>query len=235
MAQLFPKSYNAIGRAVVLSLPLTAVGVGVVGSLFARSDYATGANNAAAQPVPFSHLHHAGQLGIDCRYCHTTVEEAAFAGVPPTKTCMNCHQQMWTSADLLAPVRDSWKSGENGDSLPWERLHNLPDYVYFNHSIHLAKGVGCVSCHGQVDQMHLMYQVNSLLMEWCLDCHRAPEKHLRPRDEVTSMTWKVADAKPDPVKGGNYPQTQAELGKLLKERYQVRDKAVITSCSMCHR
>ena len=138
------------------------------------------------QPVPFSHQHHVTGLGIDCRYCHTSVETSSFAGIPPTKTCMNCHSQIWTNAQLLEPVRASYKSGE---SLQWTRVNQLPDFVYFNHSIHVNKGVGCNTCHGPVDQMPLMYQQESLQMEWCLGCHRAPENNLRPRDQVFNMRY----------------------------------------------
>ena len=185
MAQVFHRSMNAVARITVFGLPLMLVGAALSGTIIYRSGYITGQNQVIDQPVPFSHKHHVGQLGIDCRYCHTSVETSAFAGVPPTKTCMNCHQQMWAGSEMLNPVRESYKQNK---SIPWERVHNLPGYVYFNHSIHIAKGVGCVSCHGQVDDMSLMSQAKPLLMEWCLKCHRNPEEHLRPRDEVTSMT-----------------------------------------------
>src|SRR5262249_456844 len=181
------------------------------------------------QAVPFSHKHHPGELGLDCRYCHTSVETSAFAGIPPTKTCMNCHEQMWAGAEMLGVVRESYKTNE---SIPWERVHTLPRYVYFNHSIHIAKGVGCVSCHGQVDQMALTFQDKPLLMEWCLRCHRAPEAHLRPKDEVFSMTWKP-EQMTNPTAGK--PYSQRELGHELREKHHVRDTVTITSCSICHR
>ncbi len=177
-------------------------------------------------------MHHVGQLGIDCRYCHTSVETSSFAGLPPTKTCMNCHQQMWVGADLLAPVRNSYRTGE---SIPWQRTHNLPEFVYFNHSIHISKGVGCVSCHARVDHMPLMMQSKTLLMEWCLNCHRNPEPNLRPRDEVFSMTWAPGQRARDPVDGEEFPTDPAALGARLKDKYQVRDALTLTSCSICHR
>ena len=237
MAQVFHRSMNAVARITVFGLPLMLVGAALSGTIIYRSGYITGQNQVIDQPVPFSHKHHVGQLGIDCRYCHTSVETSAFAGVPPTKTCMNCHQQMWAGSEMLNPVRESYKLNK---SIPWERVHNLPGYVYFNHSIHIAKGVGCVSCHGQVDDMALMSQAKPLLMEWCLKCHRNPEEHLRPRDEVTSMTWQPGDyVHPETSKKENpdtgKPYTQAELGKKLKEPHKVRDALTITSCSMCHR
>ena len=131
------------------------------------------------QPIPFSHAHHVGGLGIDCRYCHTSVETSSFAGIPPTKTCMNCHSQIWSTSPTLEPVRESFRTGV---SIQWTRVNDLPDYVYFNHSIHVNKGIGCESCHGRVDRMPLTWQENSLQMDWCLDCHRDPGKHIRPRD-----------------------------------------------------
>ena len=193
MAQIFHKSMNPVGRLVVLLLPMAFGATGVGLAAFFRSSYATGVDEAVDQPVAFSHLHHVGQLGIDCRYCHTSVETSGFAGFPPTKTCMNCHQQIWQGADLLAPVRDSFKSKDTPAAKPivWNKVYNVPHYAYFNHSIHVNKGVGCVECHGQIDDMHLVRQNTTLLMEWCISCHRDPAPHLRPREEVTSMTWKV--------------------------------------------
>lgn len=229
MPQIFHRSMNAVSRITVFGLPLLMMGSILGGTVLYRSGYLTGKNEVVEQPVQFSHLHHVGELGIDCRYCHTAVESSAFAGIPPTKTCMNCHDKLWTGSDMLNPVRESYKQNK---SIPWARVHNLPDYAYFNHSIHVAKGVGCVSCHGQVDKMALTFQSKTLLMEWCLKCHRNPAEHLRPREEVTSMTWKPADLK-NPKTGK--PYTQAELGKELVEKHNVRDALTLTSCSMCHR
>src|SRR5215467_9634113 len=175
--QIFHRSANVISRASIYAGIFTAAFVLWACINFQRSPYVTYAGIVRPQPAPFSHEHHVAALGIDCRYCHTSVEESSFAGIPPTKTCMNCHAQMWTSADMLAPVRYSFHSGK---SIQWVRVHDLPDFVYFNHSIHVAKGIGCYSCHGPIDEMPLTYAENTLQMEWCLDCHREPEKFLRP-------------------------------------------------------
>jgi hypothetical protein len=197
-----------------------------------RSPYTTYAGVARPQPVPFSHQHHVGGLGIDCRYCHTSVEVSSFAGIPPTKTCMNCHSQIWSNAPLLEPVRESFRSGQ---SLVWTRVNDLPDFVYFNHSIHIAKGVGCNTCHGPVDRTPLMYNQASLQMEWCLDCHRAPEKYLRPREQVFNMRYEQPSAfKPASLDGKTYNE-QISLGKALVSKYKLRSVQDITSCSTCHR
>jgi Cytochrome c7 and related cytochrome c len=232
MAQIFHPGMNALARISVFGAPLLVVGVIVTGAIIYRSGYITGRGEVIDQPVPFSHLHHVGQLGIDCRYCHTAVETSSFAGIPPTKTCMNCHQQMWAGSEMLNPIRESYKQDK---SVPWERVHNLPDYAYFNHSIHIAKGVGCVSCHGQVNEMPLLFQSKTLLMEWCLQCHRAPEKHLRPKSEVFSTTWLPEKGAINPDTGEEYPKNQKELGAVLKEQYKVRNALTLTSCSICHR
>lgn len=230
MAQVFPKSMNVVARLMVLGLPLVGATGGVALAAFYRSDYTTGAREVVEQPVPFSHKHHVAQLGIDCRYCHTAVEKSASAGLPPTKTCMNCHQQMWTGADLLEPVRQGYAKGV---PIAWTKVHNVPNYTYFNHSIHVAKGVGCASCHGRIDEMNLVFQSKTLLMEWCLDCHRKPEEHLRPRSEVYNIAWKPADAGINPDTGKAF--TQLEIGKAKKDEYQVRNPDVLTNCSICHR
>ena len=197
-----------------------------------RSPYVTYAGVRKTQPVPFSHQHHVTGLGIDCRYCHTSVETSSFAGIPPTKTCMNCHSQIWTNAQLLEPVRASYRSG---DSLQWTRVNQLPDFVYFNHSIHINKGVGCNTCHGPVDLMPLMYQQESLQMEWCLECHRAAQNHLRPRDQVFNMRYQPpTGANPVVVDGHSYTD-QSELGTALIKKYNVRSVKDITNCSTCHR
>jgi hypothetical protein len=184
-----------------------------------RSSWATKQNEFVEQPVPFSHAHHVGGIGLDCRYCHTTVEKSSFAGIPPTKTCMNCHSQLWTNAKVLEPVRASFR---NDTPLTWTKVNDLPNFVYFNHSIHVKQGVGCATCHGPVDKMPLMYQAQSLLMEWCLGCHPAPEKFIRPRSEVFNMAY-VA------------PDNQVEVGLKLKTEYHIADAKHMTSCSVCHR
>jgi hypothetical protein len=229
MAQVFDRSMNSVARITVFGLPLLFAGSVLGGTILYRSSYITGERDVIDQPVPFSHKHHAGELGIDCRYCHTGVETSSFAGIPPTKTCMNCHQQMWAGSEMLGVVRESYRLDK---PIPWERVNNLPDYVYFNHSIHIAKGVGCYSCHGEVDQMSLTFQDHSLLMEWCIKCHRDPESALRPKDEVFSMIWKP-EHMTNPATGK--PYTQRELGKELKEKHRVRDPLTLTSCSICHR
>jgi hypothetical protein len=218
VTQIFPHWFDAAARAAIggalFSVPLLAIVLG----FFYRSDYVTGAHTAFRQPVPFSHAHHVGELGIDCRYCHTSVEEASFAGMPSTETCMNCHEQIWVGSQMLEPVRASWKKGE---PLRWQRVHSLPGFVYFDHSIHEAKGVGCVECHGRIDRMPLTWQEKPLTMAWCLDCHRDPAPRLRPRTEVFNMTW-VRDE-------------QTPSGEALVEQHRVRDSRRLTSCSTCHR
>ncbi|HXB19887.1 MAG TPA: cytochrome c3 family protein [Candidatus Solibacter sp.] len=234
MAQIFNRSANTLARASILGIVLLLTAVGAALMQLQRSPYVTNQRIAPDQPVPFSHQHHVAGLGLDCRYCHTSVEESSFAGIPPTKTCMNCHAQIWTNAALLEPVRASFRTGQ---SLQWTRVHDLPDFVYFNHSIHVSKGVGCFSCHGPVDQMPLMYQENSLQMEWCLNCHREPEKFLRPKERVFDMTYQAPDgSEKNAVKwNGNGYLTQAELGTALAKEYHLRTPRDITSCSTCHR
>jgi len=237
MAQIFHRGLNSIGRVSLLGGPILFASIAIGLAIFFRSSYATGRYDVVEQPVPFSHLHHVGQLGIDCRYCHGGVETSHFAGIPATKVCMNCHQQMWVGADMLGVVRDSWQS-QNGDEqkpIVWQKVHNVPHFAYFNHSAHVGKGVGCVECHGQVDEMPLMYQSKTLLMEWCLKCHRDPASRLRPVDEVTSMTWTPAKKTINPETGEAYPTDPAELGRVLMKQHGVRDSLTITSCSMCHR
>ena len=186
MAQIFERSSNALARMSLVLTGLIVIALGVTLDQLQRSPWVTRQGQRAEQPVPFSHKHHVQGLGLQCQYCHTTVEKTSYAGIPPTKTCINCHAQIWTNAQLLQPVRDSWASGR---SIPWIKVHDLPDFVYFNHSIHVNKGVGCASCHGRVDQMPLMYAQNTLQMEWCLDCHRNPAKNLRPTGEIYNMAW----------------------------------------------
>src|ERR1700716_4082749 len=177
MAQFFPHSANAYARTSLALLIVIVAALGLTGYELQSSPWVTREGVRPEQPVPFSHQHHVSGLGIDCRYCHTSVENSAFAGIPPTKTCMNCHSQIWTGAPLLEPVRESYRSGK---SLVWTRVNDLPDFAYFDHSIHINKGVGCNTCHGPVDRMPLMYNHASLQMEWCLDCHRARKNYRRP-------------------------------------------------------
>jgi hypothetical protein len=186
MAQVFDRSSNALVRLSLVLTGLIVIALGVTLNELQRSPWVTRQGQRPDQPVPFSHKHHVEGLGLQCQYCHTSVEKSSYAGIPPTKTCMNCHSQIWTNAQLLEPVRNSWATGE---SIQWIRVHDLPDYVYFNHEIHVNKGIGCASCHGRVDEMPLMYEENTLQMEWCLNCHRNPAVNLRPTAEIYNMAW----------------------------------------------
>jgi Cytochrome c7 and related cytochrome c len=186
MAQIFDRSSNALARMGLVLSGLIIIALGVTLDELQRSPWVTRQGQRPDQPVPFSHKHHVQGLGLQCQYCHTTVEKSSYAGIPPTRTCMNCHAQIWTNAQLLEPVRHSWATNE---SIVWTKVHDLPDYVFFNHSIHVNKGIGCSSCHGRVDQMPLMYMQNTLQMEWCLDCHRNPAKNLRPTAQIYNMAW----------------------------------------------
>src|SRR6059058_1563779 len=212
MPQIFHRSTNTFSKASIFgSVFILAFLLWLFGA-WSRSSWATQAGVAREQPVPFSHAHHVGDVGLDCRYCHTTVETSGFANVPPTKTCMNCHSQIWSTSPTLEPVRASLRSGE---SIRWTRVNDLPDFVYFDHSIHVNKGVGCYSCHGAVDRMPLMYAAHTLQMEWCLECHRNPEKELRPREQVFNMEYVP-------------PQDQATLGAKLAKQYHLRSVFDIT-------
>jgi hypothetical protein len=219
MAQIFHRSTNFISRVSVFAGVFLA-GIALTGVLLAaRSPYLTNQNVTRDQPIQFSHKHHVGDDGIDCRYCHTGVESSATAGVPPTKTCMNCHSVLFNNVGYLEPVRESYRTDK---SIHWVRVHRLADYVYFNHSIHVAKGVGCSTCHGTVDQMPLIFQAAPLNMGWCVDCHRNPEAVLRPKDQVFNMELKA-------------PAHQAELGAQCAHERKIRSTADLTSCSTCHR
>jgi hypothetical protein len=219
MSQIFHHTANTYAK---MSLVIVGLGLGFAGWALdqaSRSEFTTGAMQAHEQPVPFSHAHHVGGLGFDCRYCHTSVENSSFANIPPTKTCMNCHSQIWSTSPTLEPVRASFRDNQ---SIQWTRVHDLPDFVYFNHSIHVNKGVGCETCHGRVDQMPLTWQQNSLQMEWCLNCHRNTEQYLRPREFVTKMGYEPAG-------------DQLEIGRKLHDEYKIQDVRTLTSCSTCHR
>jgi hypothetical protein len=215
--RVFGRQWNGIVRGVVVGVPLMLLLAGWVAWGVENSSYVSGRGIPVEQPVPFSHEHHVGGLGIDCRYCHTSAADSAFAGVPPTKTCMTCHSQIWTNAPMLEPVRQSWRIGR---PIQWRRVNRLPGYVYFDHSIHVSKGVGCVTCHGRVDDMPLTSQAASLQMAWCLDCHRHPEPNLRPRDQVFTMNRDPA------ISGG--------ASRDWVTRYEVRPAAALTDCSTCH-
>jgi hypothetical protein len=216
MPQLFQRYTNTLAPAAIVAVlvALGAVAWGMHAIIF--SPYATDVGQPVAQVVPFSHQHHVAGLGIDCRYCHTGVEKSAFAGLPATETCMTCHSQVWHDAPILAPVRESWTTGQ---PLRWNRVHNLPDYVYFDHSIHVQKGVACVSCHGRVDRMPLMAKSQTLYMRWCLDCHKEPEGRIGPKSEVFVMKEREPDIK-----------TGAAL-----VRAEGIEKTHLQDCSVCHR
>jgi len=230
--QIFHRSTNSISRATIYGAVFVVAAAFWVAYEVQASPYTSYAEVARPQPVPFSHQHHVAALGIDCRYCHTSVETSSFAGIPPTRTCMNCHSQIWTNAAMLEPVRESFRSGK---SLVWTRVNDLPDFVYFNHSIHIAKGVGCNTCHGPVDRMPLMYNYASLQMEWCLNCHRNPEEYLRPRDQVFNMRYQQPTTSLPVVVDGKAFADQDSLGSYLVKKYNLRTVADITSCNTCHR
>ncbi|MEA1834349.1 cytochrome c3 family protein [Methylobacterium durans] len=219
MVQIFRPGADSVARVVLAGMAaMPVLAVGLAYTLW-RSPYATAQNVAREQPVPFSHEHHVGGLGIDCRYCHTAVEKAAFAGLPPTETCMSCHSQIWTNAPMLAPVRTSLAEER---PLVWRRVHTLPAYVYFNHAVHVAKGVGCTTCHGPIQTMKLVYQAAPLTMGWCLDCHRDPAPHLRAHEAVFDVVWQA-------------PADQEVVGRRLAEERHIRSPERLSECSICHR
>ncbi len=219
MPQIFHHSTNTIARVSIFGGIFFLVALLWVIRQINSSPYVTQAFVAVEQPVQFSHKHHVGDDGIDCRYCHTTVEQSAFAGIPPTKTCLNCHSQLFADSPYLEPVRESWRTGK---PIRWVRVHDLPEFVYFDHSIHVNKGVGCSTCHGRVDLMPLVWPVASLQMEWCLECHREPERFLRPRDQIFNMAWQPS-------------ANQLEEGRRLAREYNIASRKVMESCSTCHR
>lgn len=219
MAQLFSPRANIHSRVLLLGAVVLVCGAGWLTSEIYWSPYTTYVDVPLNQPVPFSHKHHVGDDGIDCRYCHTTVEKSSFAGMPGTDTCMTCHSQIWNDAPMLAPVRASLTTNK---PLAWNRVHDLPDYVYFNHSVHIAKGVGCSTCHGRVDEMPLTRKTQTLYMRWCVDCHRAPQNFLRPRGEIYNMAWQPSQDR------------DGERQKLVAQ-YHVDLSGRLTNCSTCHR
>ena len=219
MPQIFKRTADTWLRGIAAgALMLTlALFFGAFG--FARSQYWDVTARTPDQPVAFSHKHHASDLGIDCRYCHTTVETSANAGFPATHVCMTCHSQLWTNAEMLAPVRQSLAENRPID---WHRVARVPDYVYFRHDIHIAKGIACVECHGRIDRMPLTYRAKAFEMKFCLDCHRDPAPHLRPTSEVYNFEWKP-------------PPDHAALGRRLMAEHHIKSPAELTSCGTCHR
>lgn len=219
MAQIFHRSMNTIAQASILAGVLLVGAIGYSSWVIDFSSYYTHIGEPRPQPVQFSHKHHVSGLGIDCRYCHTSVEDSSFAGLPPTHTCMSCHSKIWVNSPMLQPVRASYASGK---SLEWLRVNALPDFVYFNHSIHINKGIGCTTCHGPMGDMPITYRANTLYMSWCTNCHKHPEKYVRPRSEVFSATYQP-------------PANQEELGLKLMKEYKIKNAALITDCYTCHR
>jgi hypothetical protein len=217
MTAVFSPSANTFTKFSLLAIAALAAGGTIWWWFWPRMDYRRHTSWTVEQPVPFSHKHHVSGLGIDCRFCHTTVEVAGNAGMPPTYTCMTCHSQIWTGAAILEPVRQSLATDT---PLQWHRITDLPDYVYFNHAVHIAKGVGCAECHGQVEHMPLMYKAKSLTMGFCLNCHADPGPRLRPRDELFNLDWQRGPRTPSPA--------------TLMADYHIGSRR-LTDCSICHR
>jgi Cytochrome c3 len=220
MAQVFSPRHNLTLKLLCLGALIAVTTAALVYRLNVRRDAPPLA--PIEQPIPFSHRHHVGDDGIDCRYCHTSVETAASAGIPSTAVCMNGHKQIWSDSPYLEPVRASFRTGK---PIEWWRVHDLPDYVYFNHSIHVNKGVGCSTCHGRIDQMPITYQASTLQMEWCLGCHRNPEKFVREKAKVFDMEWRAE----------NKTEKEITEGKALVAKNHIQPPKVLTSCSTCHR
>jgi hypothetical protein len=219
MAQIFHRSTNTISRVSIYGAVFIVAALGYLAWAITQSPYFTDVNVPRQQPVPFSHKHHVTDDGIDCRYCHTSVEKSSFAGIPSTHICMSCHSKLWVSSPMLEPVRMSYQSDK---SLEWTRVNALPDFVYFDHSIHINKGVGCTTCHGPVGEMPLTWRANTLYMRWCIDCHKHPERYVRRREDVFK-----ADYEP--------PHDQLALGRQLVKEYKIKDARQLTDCYACHR
>lgn len=219
MAQIFHRSTNTISKVSIYGAVFLLAAGGILTWVVGQSPYLTDANVALQQPVPFSHKHHVSELGIDCRYCHTTVEKSSFAGIPPSHTCMSCHSQIWADSPMLAPVRVSYQTNR---SLEWNRVNALPDFAYFDHSIHIHKGIGCTTCHGPVGQMPLTWRANTLYMRWCIDCHNHPERSVRRREDVFNAAYVP-------------PPDQLQLGRRLVKEYKIKSPRELTDCYTCHR
>ena len=219
MAQIFHRSTNTISKVTIYGAIFILGGLGYLIFAVNQSPYYTDVNVARQQPVPFSHKHHVTDDGIDCRYCHTSVEKSSFAGIPTTQICMSCHSKLWLNSSLLEPVRTSYSTDK---SLEWTRVNAVPDFVYFDHSIHVNKGIGCTTCHGPIGEMPLTYRANTLYMRWCIDCHKHPERHVRRREDVF---------KADYVE----PPDQLALGRRLVKEYKIKEPKQITDCYTCNR
>jgi hypothetical protein len=218
MPQIFHPAMNTFSKVTIFGGLIFLASLAFAWDRINRATYVTGADVVRDQPVPFSHEHHVSALGIDCRYCHTSVEKSSFAGMPATEVCMSCHSLIWKDSPMLEPVRESMRTGK---PIAWTRVHDVPDFVYFNHSIHVAKGIGCESCHGRVDRMPLMRQAHSLQMSWCLECHRHPEQFVRELDDVYSF-------------GKTVKSTTRKHGMELVKEYGIDTKQLI-DCGICHR
>lgn len=219
MAQIFHRSTNTISRVSIYGAVFILAAIGYLGWAVTQSPYFTDVNEPRQQPVPFSHKHHVTDDGIDCRYCHTSVENSSFAGVPSTHICMSCHSRLWANSPILEPVRVSYLTDK---SLEWTRVNALPEFVYFDHSIHIHKGVGCTTCHGPIGEMPLTWRAHTLYMRWCIDCHKHTERYVRPREDVF-----LADYRP--------PKDQLALGRRLVKEYKIKDARQLTDCYTCHR
>jgi hypothetical protein len=216
MRALFPPWSDTVFRLGLGMAAAGVVGAPIMMMLWVRTPYVTGQGDPVDQPVAFDHRHHVRDDGIDCLYCHYEAERGKYAGVPPTAVCMNCHSQIWQESSRLAPVRASWFDNR---PILWKRVHQLPQFVYFDHSAHVSHGVGCAECHGRVDLMGQVHAVEPLTMQWCLDCHTDPAPQLRPNSEITNMEWS-----PD--------RPRREIGEAIVRDLQV-DPPV--SCTGCHR
>ncbi|MGQ9927565.1 MAG: cytochrome c3 family protein [Chloroflexaceae bacterium] len=219
MGQIFPRNANRLAWLSVFAGLLLVAELVLILAVYFRSNYFRQINVAIEQPVAFSHQLHNGVLGIDCRYCHVSVNQSYFANIPATETCMTCHSQIKTFSPKIAPVIESYATGK---PIEWNRVHRVPDFVYFNHAIHVNKGVGCSTCHGQVNEMPVVWQQQAMFMGWCLNCHRNPEQYVRPRDEVYNMEYVP-------------PANQATLGRQLVAEYGIMPANQLTNCWVCHR
>jgi len=256
MARLFSPVANTIARASLVAAVAVPVGAIVMGSVVSRSPANTNVGVAFDQPVPFSHAHHSIELGIDCRYCHTSVTKSSSAGIPSTETCMSCHSQIWTDSPLLEPVRQSWAEGKpirfaSTGEVGWNRVAKVPEFVYFNHSIHIARGIQCNECHGNIQEQHMTAKGKPFFMKWCLDCHRKPEKalyvdeqqpDLTPQEKVFAFYRKIQEGAKLSArelalkKGREYQPTAAELekGREMVQKMDIKVKT-LADCYICHR
>lgn len=222
---------NAFSKATIFGGAFVLAGIAWAGALWVRSPYVTEQDVVRDQPAPFSHDHHVSGLGIDCRYCHTTVETSSYAGMPATEVCMGCHSQVWKDSPMLEPVRESYRTGK---PLAWTRVYDVPDYVYFDHSIHVAKGIGCESCHGRVDRMPLMRKAFSMHMEWCLECHRHPETRVRDQRDIYRFGVEQPTLTGIDLAASRVAAERSGEREALVEEYAI-NASQLTNCAICHR